>query len=69
MVILSIILFSLCLSYDGPDDGAGDPSATKHYPALGEATISGLMVIADNKTGLANKVEPIILGKCLENRI
>ena len=46
-----------------------DPSATKHYPALGEATISGLMVIADNKTGLANKVEPIVLGKCLENRI
>jgi len=46
-----------------------DPSATKHYPALGEATISGLMVIADNETGLANKVEPIVLGKCLENRI
>ena len=46
-----------------------DPSAIKHYPALGEATISGLMVIADNKTGLANKVEPIVLGKCLENRI
>ena len=46
-----------------------DSSATKHYPALGEATISGLMVIADNKTGLANKVEPIVLGKCLENRI
>ena len=46
-----------------------DPSATKHYPALGEATISGLMVIADNETGLANKVEPIVLGKYLENRI
>ncbi len=46
-----------------------DPSATKHYPALGEATISGLMVIADNATGLANKVEPIVLGKYLENRI
>ena len=46
-----------------------DPSAIKHYPALGEATISGLMVVADNETGLANKVEPIILGKCLENRI
>ena len=45
-----------------------DPSATKHYPSLGEATISGLMVIADNETGLANKVEPIVLGKCLENR-
>ena len=46
-----------------------DPSATKHYPALGEATISGLMVVADDKTGLANKVEPIILGALLENRI
>ncbi len=46
-----------------------DPSAKRHYPALGEATISGLMVTADNKTGLANKVEPIILGKFLENRI
>ena len=46
-----------------------DPSATKHYPALCEATISGLMVVADNETGLANKVEPIVLGKCLENRI
>ena len=29
MVILSIIFLSLCFSYDGPDDGAGDPSATK----------------------------------------
>ena len=46
-----------------------DSSAKKHYPALGEATISGLMVIADNETGLANKVEPIVLGKCLENRL
>ena len=46
-----------------------DPSAVKHYPALGEATISGLMVVADNKTGLANKIEPIILGGPLETRI
>jgi len=46
-----------------------DPSAKKHYPALGEATISGLMVTADVKTGLAKKVEPIIVGKHLENRI
>ena len=46
-----------------------DPTAQKHYPALGEATISGLMVTADNETGLANKAEPIILGKNLENRI
>ena len=46
-----------------------DSSATKHYPALGEATISGLMVKADDKTGLANKVEPIILGGVLESTI
>jgi len=46
-----------------------DQSAKKHYPALGEATLSGLIVTADNKTGLAKKVEPIILGKHLENRI
>ena len=46
-----------------------DNSATKHYPALGEATLSGLMVNADNKTGLAIKVEPIIIGGSLENRI
>ena len=46
-----------------------DPSAKKHHPALGEATISGLMVNADDKTGLAKKVEPIIVGKYLENRI
>jgi len=44
-------------------------SAKKHYPALGEATISGLMVKADDETGLAKKVEPIIVGGSLENRI
>jgi len=46
-----------------------DPTTQKHYPALGEATISGLMVKADSETGLAKKVEPIILGRSLENRI
>jgi len=46
-----------------------DPAAKKHYPALGEGAVSGLMVVADDKTGLANKIEPIILGKNLENRI
>jgi len=46
-----------------------DSTAKKHFPALGEATISGLMVTADEKTGLAEKVEPIILGGPLENRI
>ena len=46
-----------------------DPLAKKHYPALGEGTISGLMVTADINNGLAKKVEPIIVGKHLENRI
>ena len=46
-----------------------DSSVKKHYPALGEATISGLMVRADDKTGLAKKIEPIIVGGVLENRI
>ena len=46
-----------------------DSSAKKHYPALGEATISGLMVKADDETGLAREVEPIIIGDVLENRI
>jgi len=27
------------------------------------------MVVADDKTGLANKLEPIVLGDLLENRI
>ena len=44
-----------------------DPSAKKHYPALGEATISGLMVEADDETGLSKKIESIIVGGALES--
>jgi len=47
----------------------GDKDAQKHYPAIGEATISGLMVTGNSETGLANKVEPIVLGKHLENKM
>ena len=46
-----------------------DTSAKKHYPAVGEGTISGLMVTANESTGLAKKVEPIILGANLQNRV
>mgnify|MGYP001358584912 FL=1 len=46
-----------------------DPSAKHHFPALGEATISGLMVTADNSTGLAKKIQPIIIGGYLQERI
>ncbi len=45
-----------------------DNSAKKHFPALGPATISGLIVIGDEKTGLAKKAEPIILGGSLQER-
>ena len=44
-----------------------DSSAVRHYPALGEATISGLLVFADHTTGLAKKVEPVIIGGALES--
>ena len=45
-----------------------DPSAKHHFPALGEATLSGLIVSADDLTGLAKKVQPIILGGSLQER-
>ena len=46
-----------------------DSSAKKHYTALGEATISGLMVRADDETVLAREVEPITIGGVLGSKI
>ena len=46
-----------------------DPSVRQHFPALGEGTISGLIVTADDSTGLAKKVQPIIIGGPLQERI
>ena len=46
-----------------------DNSAKKHFPSLGEATISGLLVTADEVTGLAKKIQPIILGGALQERV
>tara|TARA_B110001454_G_scaffold179909_1_gene173315 strand:+ start:326 stop:1135 length:810 start_codon:yes stop_codon:yes gene_type:complete len=43
-----------------------DSSAKKHYPALGEATLSGLIVEASDDTGLAKEIEPIIIGGTLK---
>jgi len=45
-----------------------DSSAKKHFPAIGDATISGVMVEADDQTGLAKKIQPIILGRSLQER-
>ena len=46
-----------------------DPSAVKHYPSKGDATISGLIVVADDKNGLAKNIEPVILGGSLKGTI
>ena len=42
-----------------------DKDATKHFPADGEGTLSGIIVDADEKTGLAKKVSRLILGGSL----
>ncbi len=42
-------------------------NSIKHYPAEGEATLSGLIVECDTSNGLANKVEPFIFGAGLKN--
>ena len=46
-----------------------DPNAKKHFPALGEASISGLIVVADDYTGLAKDVSSIILGGSLKEAV
>ena len=39
----------------------------KHYPAIGEATLSGVIVDCNIKTGLANHIESYIYGAQLKN--
>ena len=41
--------------------------STKHFPAIGEATLSGVIVDCDIKTGLANHIESYIFGGQLKN--
>ena len=40
-----------------------DKNAKDHFPAEGEATISGVIVEGDEKTGLAKNITQIMLGK------
>jgi len=42
-------------------------NSTKHFPANGEATLSGVIVDCNIETGLANKVESYIFGGQLSN--
>ena len=39
-----------------------DKDAIEHYPASGTGTLSGIIIDADQNTGLANKVERLIEG-------
>ena len=40
--------------------------SVKHYPAVGEATLSGVIVDCNIETGLANKIESYIFGGQLD---
>ena len=42
-----------------------DKNATQHFPAEGEATLSGIIIEADHKTGLAKKITRLIKGGSL----
>ena len=41
--------------------------SVKHFPADGEATLSGVIVECNIETGLANKIETYIFGSGLKN--
>ena len=41
--------------------------STKHFPAIGEATLSGVIVNCDIETGLAKNIENFIYGGDLKN--
>ena len=41
--------------------------SVKHFPAMGEATLSGVIVDCNIKTGLANKIDSFIFGGQLNN--
>ena len=44
-------------------------NSIKHFPALGEATLSGVIVDCDLKTGLSKKIESYIFGAQLKNTL
>jgi metallophosphoesterase (TIGR00282 family) len=44
-------------------------NSVKHFPATGEATLSGVIVDCDIETGLANNIESYIFGGQLKNTL
>ena len=43
--------------------------SSKHFPAAGDATLSGVIVDCDIETGLANNIESYIFGGQLKNTL
>jgi calcineurin-like phosphoesterase len=41
--------------------------SVKHFPATGEASLSGVIVDCDIETGLANEIQSFIFGGKLKN--
>jgi hypothetical protein len=44
-----------------------DAKAQRHFPAIGQSTLSGIIVEGDTSTGLANNIERFIQGGVLNN--
>ena len=44
-------------------------NSIKHFPAIGDATLSGVIVDCDLKTGLSKKIESYIFGGQLKNTL
>ena len=42
-------------------------NSTKHFPAIGDATLCGVIVDCNVETGLANNIESYICGGQLKN--
>ena len=45
-----------------------DPSADSHHPAIGQASLCGVIVEANEQSGLANSINQIIIGGNLKQR-
>ena len=45
-----------------------DPGATSHFPAKGTASLSGVIIDANDKTGLANSIDQLIIGGSLKQK-
>ena len=46
-----------------------DDTAKQHFPSNGDATLCGVIVDADDNTGLANNIDQIISGRILKEKI